>query len=175
MIGFKYRGVAAAVVALAAATAALPAMAWTDKIEPGQDINSACAFEPEANCDWAVRIGAQQPGIDMSYASMVAMRLDGANLAGANFTGAIIQLANLKAADLTGANLEGAHMHAVNLQGAKLADANLTRVNFLDADLSGADLRGARIDGAIFIAAKLDNVVWPDGRVCAVGSKGSCR
>jgi hypothetical protein len=31
------------------------------------------------------------------------------------------------------------------------------------------------MEGAILIAAKLDNATWTDGRVCAVGSKGECR
>ncbi|MCW8907096.1 MAG: pentapeptide repeat-containing protein [Sedimenticola sp.] len=154
---------------------AIEANAWRDDIETSGPIeNTTCKFEPRAQCSWAVRVGAQAPGVDMHEASMASMRLDNANLQGANLSRAILHLANLKGANLMLSNLESATLHAVNLQGANLMLANLKGANFLDADLSGANLRGANLDGAILIAAKLDNATWTDGRVCKAGSKGEC-
>lgn len=153
-----------------------PAVSWTDKdkIKDTAYVNTLCKFEPQAQCSWAVKIGAQVPGADLRESSMASMRLDGANLQGANLSRAILQLANLKDANLMMSNLKYAHMHAVNLQNANLMMANLQHANFLDADLSGANLQGANIQGAIFIQAKLDGATWIDGRVCATGSKGEC-
>jgi uncharacterized protein YjbI with pentapeptide repeats len=152
------------------------AAAWTepDKIMDTAYVNTTCKFEPEAQCSWAVRVGAQIPGVDMRDSSMASMRLDNANLQGANLSGSILHLANLKGANLMLANLEHASLHATNLQGANFMLANLKGANFLDADLSGANLRGANLQGAILIQAKLDNATWTDGRVCAAGSKGEC-
>jgi len=153
-----------------------PAMSWTEKekIKDTAYVNTLCKFEPQAQCSWAVKIGAQAPGADLHEASMASMRLDGANLQGANLTRAILQLANLKDANLMLSNLTHAHLHAVNLQNANLMMANLQNANLLDADLSGANLKGANIQGTIFIQAKLDGATWTDGRVCAAGSKGKC-
>ncbi|TVO71915.1 MAG: pentapeptide repeat-containing protein [Sedimenticola selenatireducens] len=154
---------------------AIEANAWRSDIETsGRIKNTTCKYEPEAQCSWAVRIGAQIPGVDMHEASMASMRLDNANLQGANLSRAVLHLANLQGANLMLSNLEHATLHAVNLQNANMMLANLKGANFLDADLSGANLRGANLEGAILIAAKLDGATWTDGRVCAAGSKGEC-
>ncbi|MCV6576407.1 MAG: pentapeptide repeat-containing protein [Cohaesibacter sp.] len=150
------------------------ALAWTDVIKPDQDVNMICEMTAGSQCTGAVRIEAQLEGKDLSYASMPTMRLDRANLRRANLFGTILQLSNLKEADLTLANLERAHLHAVNLQRANLSFTNLQKANFLDADLRGADLTGSNVTGAIFTAALLGGATWPDGRVCADHSVGTC-
>jgi uncharacterized protein YjbI with pentapeptide repeats len=169
-----YRYMIFAVPALIAASYMPLLYAWTDDIDSLIDVNTLCKFEPESQCTSAVRIGAEAPGVDMHNASMASMRLDGANLQGANLADAVLQLANLKGANLSLANLEGAHMHGVNLRNANLMLANLTRVNLMDADLTGANLRGANLNGAFFLKARLGNVIWTDGKVCAEGSVGEC-
>ncbi|MCT4654660.1 MAG: pentapeptide repeat-containing protein [Cohaesibacter sp.] len=151
------------------------ASAWTANIKPDQDVNTICELKAGSQCTGAVRIEAQLEGRDLSYASMPTMRLDRANLRRANLFGTILQLSNLKDADLTLANLERAHLHGVNLQGANMSFSNLQAANFLDADLRGANLTGANLEGAIFTQAKLGGVKWPDGRVCASHSVGSCK
>ncbi|WP_260292707.1 pentapeptide repeat-containing protein [Sedimenticola hydrogenitrophicus] len=175
MISHTLRTTVMGVTVALLSTYAIESNAWRKDIETSGPIeNTTCKFEPQAQCSWAVRIGAQIPGVDMHEASMASMRLDNANLQGANLSRAILHLANLQGANLMLSNLEHAALHAVNLQGANLMLANLKGANFLDADLSGANLRGANMEGAILIAAKLDNATWTDGRVCAVGSKGEC-
>ena len=149
--------------------------AWTKEIDKLKDVNMICEWKPESQCSWAVRIKANQPGVDMHGASMASMRLDQSNLQGANLEGAILQLASLEGANLMLANLRGAHLHGVNFRGANLSLADLSHANLLDADLSGANLRGARLEGAILIKARFDNAIWPDGRRCAVDSIGECR
>jgi uncharacterized protein YjbI with pentapeptide repeats len=149
--------------------------AWTDELDKLRDVNTLCKLEPEAQCSWAVRVGAQAPGVDMHNASMASMRLDNANFQGANLSNAILQLASFKGANLMLANMEGAHMHGVNFQKANLMLANLTNANLLDADFSNANLRGANLTGAILIKAKFDNAIWTDGRKCATDSIGECR
>ena len=175
MMSRKLRKTALGVTTALIASYAVEANAWRSDIETSGPIeNTTCKFEPQAQCSWAVKIGAEIPGVDMHEASMASMRLDNANLQGANLTRAILHLANLQNANLMLANLEHATLHAVNLQNANLMLANLKGANFLDADLSGANLRGANLEGAILIAAKLDGATWTDGRTCAAGSKGEC-
>jgi len=154
---------------------ATQAGAWTKEVEKLKDINTLCKFEPEAQCSWAIRIGAKAAGVDMHDSSMASMRLDNADLQGANLSGAILQLSSLEGANLMLANLEKAHMHGTNLRGANLMLANMIGVNLLDADLTGANLRGANLQGAIIIKARFDNATWTDGRICAADSVGECK
>lgn len=160
---------------IVAAGVAMGAQAWTNEIDKLKDVNTLCKFEPEAQCSWAVRIGAKAPGVDMHDASMASMRLDRADLQGANLSGVILQLSSLEGANLMLANLERAHMHGTNLRNANLMLANLTGVNLLDADLTGANLRGAKIEGVILMKARLDQATWTDGRICAADSVGECK
>ncbi|MCW9039791.1 MAG: pentapeptide repeat-containing protein [Rhodospirillales bacterium] len=171
-----FRGFLVATTLALATAAGGNAWAWSDTIQKdGKDVNTLCKYEPESQCSWAVRIGANIPGVDMNHASMASMRLDGANMEGANLEGAILQLSNLKGVNLKNGNLERAHLHGVNFQGADLSSANLKHTNLLDADLRGANLKGASLDGAILIKANLSSAIWTDGRICAEESIGECR
>ncbi|WP_188661055.1 pentapeptide repeat-containing protein [Terasakiella brassicae] len=154
---------------------ATSAQAWTDQIDPKNDINTRCKFEPEAQCTDAIRVGAQIEGVDMSYSSMPKMRLDGANMKRINLQGSNMEIINLKGADLTLANLSFSQLHAANLQNANLMLSNMTKALLVDADLRGANLQGANIQGAVFFQANLSNATWVDGRVCAEGSIGECK
>ena len=84
-------------------------------------------------------------GANLQDASLIAARLELANL-----QGAMLPKANLTGAVLHGANLEGTILPNANLAGAFLYDANLTK-----AVLSGADLRGAFLYNADFTNAYL--------------------
>lgn len=66
---------------------------------------------------------------------------------------------------LVGADLQGAELLGASLKAADLRYANLTSANLSQADLTGADITGAR----------LANAIWPDGRVCAARSVGTCQ
>ncbi|MCP4487379.1 MAG: pentapeptide repeat-containing protein [Gammaproteobacteria bacterium] len=148
--------------------------AWTDNITEGAHVNTVCKLEPEAQCSWAILVDVKAPGVDMHESSLASARLDNSDFQRANFANAILQLASLKGANLMLSNFENAHLHGVNLQNANLMLANLTGASLFDADLSGANLRGANLQGAILIKTKFDNATWVDGRICAVGSIGSC-
>ncbi len=170
----SHRYLLAVSVFIAASLISTPGFSWTDKTETLPDTNSLCKHEPEAQCTQAVRIGLQAPGIDWNRASLVQIRLDGANLQGANLSRAQLDLANMKGANLMLANMKGAHLHAVNLQDSNLTMANLSETNLLDADLRGANLRGANLQNAILIQANFSGATWSDGRVCAEKSIGEC-
>jgi hypothetical protein len=62
-----------------------------------------------------------------------------------------------------------------DLYGASLRWANLSGADLSGADLSGADLSGANLSGADLQGAKLSGATWTDGRVCKMGSIGTCR
>jgi len=151
------------------------AYAWTKEIDKLKDVNMICEWKPESQCSWAVRIGANQPGVDMHGASMASMRLDRANLQRANLAQAILQLASFEEANLMLANLRGAHLHGVNFRHADLRFADLRNANLLDADLSGANLLGANLQNAILTQARFDGAIWTDGRRCGKDSIGGCR
>lgn len=134
---------------------------------PGPDCRAAPA--PGVNWDNCFMDGVRLAGEDLRGARFYNARLTGADLgratlAGANFSYAIMNLADLAGADLEGARLIGASLRRADLRGARLDGANL----------SYADLTGASLEGASFEGAWLDHAIWPDGTVCAPGSRGRC-
>ena len=46
--------------------------------------------------------------------------------------------------------------------------------SFKGANLFEANLTGANITNAVFDEANLSNVIWVDGKKCALGSVGNC-
>lgn len=120
--------------------------------------------------------------MDLSGATMEAVRLRGvgfskATLTGANmqrsdvrnadFSGAILKEAKLAKADLTyakaskadftGAELPGAKLHGANLKDAVLKDADLTCATLDEADLRGVDLSKCKtLESASLSRAKYD-------------------
>ena len=124
--------------------------------------------------------GARMRNADLSGADMRGSQLGGAdiaytNLAGANLTGAEMSQASLVGANLRNADLSQAKLDGANLAYAVFQGANLTAANLNKADMSNADLKGAMITLAKLIETKLDNTIWIDGKVCAVGSVGVCK
>jgi uncharacterized protein YjbI with pentapeptide repeats len=117
-----------------------------------------------ANMSGADLRGASLAGADIAYTN-----LSNANLSGAELSQAILLGANMRNADLAGANLGGANLAYAIMQKADLTNIDLRESDLTNADLSGATLKTARIQGA-----KLDNAIWLDGKICAVGSIGKC-
>jgi len=107
---------------------------------------------------------------DLSKAALRNSRLTAARLAGADLAGSDLAYADLVGADLSNAQLQGAIVVGTNLRQANLSSANLE-----GADLSYADLTGATLDGAALKGTSLGNAIWPDGKVCARGSLGTCQ
>jgi len=115
-----------------------------------------------SGCD---KTGASLPRARLRGSNLIRVRLDGADLTGADFT-----YANLSRASLRGASLRQAAFVGSNLDKADLTGADLTGADLRYATLTGALLDGARLEGAV-----LDKAAWPDGRVCAEQSLGTCR
>jgi len=124
------------------------------------------------------------PKVNWSYCNLANRTLAGANLAeanldnavltGANLQDAVLPGANLSYANLDGANLHNAVLRGAQIKGAMLRKADLSRSLLENADMSYADLHGANLQGAALTGADLSRAIWTDGRVCAVGSVGSC-
>lgn len=130
-----------------------------------------CAAPARAGVNWSYcRLeGAALGGADLREAMLSNARLSRADLRGARLTGA-----DLAYADLASARLHGADLRRARLVGASLAGADLREADLSGADLSYADLTGAGLARARLTGARLDKAIWPDGRVCAVGSLGGC-
>lgn len=134
---------------------------------PAADCSAAAA--PRVN--WS---NCRMPGLMAEQAKLQGaharnMDLTGAHLVGADLVDTDLAYTQLKLADLRRADLSRAHLTGTGLQGADLRGARLS-----GADLSYADLSEARLEGAILDDVRLDNAIWPDGRVCQPGSIGQC-
>lgn len=81
---------------------------------------------------------------------------------------------NCPGADMRGGNLRGINLTGANLRGANLAGAQFPS-SATDADLSGANLTGAKVDYTAFYGTDFSGAIWIDGRVCADGSRGTCK
>ena len=127
---------------------------------------------------------ASGPRVNWSYCNLANRTLVGANLAEANLDNAVLTGANLQDAVLPNVNLRYANLDKTNLRnavlrgaqikGAMLRKADLSRSVLENADMSYADLDGANLQDAVLTGANLSRAIWVDGRVCAVGSVGSC-
>lgn len=113
---------------------------------------------------------ANLKGAYMEGINLVGVNLTGADLRGANLTNANLQSANLTGANL--ANLWGTNtcIENANLRDAILVDANLSYAILNNADLGGANLKGANLTDAhfhdvIWIGAKLEGTIMPDGLI----------
>ena len=127
-------------------------------------------------CNWADLHGKNMAGQDLTEMSFEAANLSGANLKGVKADRVVFQVANVNGANFSGADLQGATFFTGSALKANFAGANLKGVNFTRTNLAGADLKGAALDATtMFIHANLSGAIWPDGRVCADGSDGSCK
>ncbi len=134
---------------------------------PGAD----CAAAAAAGVNWSScgKDATQLAGAELSGAILRGTRVRGADLKGAHLTGA-----DLSYAEFGGSTLAYAQLGGSNLKGATLKGTDLSYADLAGADLSYADLSGARVGGARLNDAVLDNAIWTDGRICAVGSVGAC-
>ncbi|WP_165873540.1 pentapeptide repeat-containing protein [Parasulfuritortus cantonensis] len=129
-----------------------------------------------------VRDCAQPPGEGVAWAGCVKndSQLAGAVLRNANLAKVGLERADLSGADLSYANMNGADLRGANLRNAVLRGASLRQADLTGADISGADLdfavlTDARLEGVRMDATSLQQSTWPDGRVCAPASLGSCQ
>ena len=120
---------------------------------------------------------------DFSSSSLIAARLENANLSGSklhkanlltaairgtslqniDFRGHDLSSLDFRGADLRGCNLENQSFIGHDLSGANLADTNLNNVNFTsailtNANLSNSQLKGATLTGANFRSSNLNHV-----------------
>ncbi len=113
--------------------------------------------------------------LDAARADLTGAKIKNARLREINLLGAVLIRSDLAYSELIKARLSYADLTEASLKGANLKEADLAYANLTAADLSYSDLSGAVLGGAILEKAKLDNAMWPDGRVCGPGSIGTCR
>ena len=90
---------------------------------------------------------------DLRGVSLVAARLEHANLQGARLDGA-----NLRRAELTDANLAYASLEGAQLTNARLMQTNAPQSRWLGSNLVGADFTQAVLDAADFSKARLNRI-----------------
>ena len=126
---------------------------------PAQKVNwSNCSLQCVAVKD------VQMQGATLKNANLTGARFTNVNLSGADMSYAIFSLANMRGSDLS-----NSHMIGVNFRNADLSHVDLSSSNLAYANFSGARLVGTNFSNAI-----LEKAIWFDGRMCAVGSVGSC-
>ena len=120
-----------------------------------------------------------KPNVNWRSCDKQGIWLEGANLSGANlafihFNSTVLKKANLSSANLTGADLSYASLIEADLSSSNLQQANLSNADLQGVNLRNADMREANLTAVALAGAKLDNAVWPDGKICASGSTGQC-
>lgn len=132
-----------------------------------------------AQCDAVVSMGVNwshcnKAGLQSLNANMSNAILNSTNLQGANLFGSNMSAADLSYADLSRANLSFVDFQNAQLKGANLRSADLSKANFTNADLSYANIQDANLHEVVFSGAKLDHVIWVNGKKCLPGSVGKC-
>jgi len=148
----------------------------------GVDLSSAVLAR--ADLSDAKLDGARMSGANLGHARLLwvsapsGVDLSDAILHGADLRGAALPNSNLAKADLTEARFEETDFSKVNaegmtlikssLVGVRLVGANLSGANLIEVELKGVDLTGAMLEravllccnaeGAVFVAARLDNL-----------------
>ena len=131
-----------------------------------------CDAPPSRGIDWShcEKSGITLEGMDLSTSRLIGIAMSGARLMGVRLVDSDLSYADLQGADLRSADLSGARLVGVNLRDSDLRGSRLQGANLLYADL-----RGALVDDGAFLDAELGQAIWLDGRLCAAGSRGTCR
>ncbi len=139
---------------------------------PDDPASVDCRAAPKPGVNWShcQLSAAQHLKVNLDVANLNSTNLQGANLFGSTFV-----QADLSYADLSNSNMSLADLSMSRLIGANLRGADLTKANLSYADLSYANLQGANIKQINLKRTILDDAIWIDGRVCAVGSIGHCQ
>jgi hypothetical protein len=164
------RGPTPWLLAAAATLGAILLLFWAmDRGEPASP--PACHLPPAPEVNWSY---CRMPGLDLRGVDLRRALLRSTDLLGTRLDDARLADADLSYADLQRARLDRADLRGATLTGAALQNAVLTDARLDDADLSFANLTGATIAGAALAGAVLDRAIWIDGRICAIGSTGTC-
>ncbi|CAN7202234.1 pentapeptide repeat-containing protein [Brevundimonas sp. LjRoot202] len=127
-----------AVVILATATAALPAVAQN----AGQIAR--------------VRGGASCAGCNLFQGDLSGLQARGLNLNGARLRQANLSLAVMNRTRFSNADLRDVDAYGGVFSGSSFAGANLTNASFVGAYLDGANFSGATLSGTNFAGASLE-------------------
>jgi len=127
-----------AVVILAIATAALPAVAQN----AGQIAR--------------VRGGASCAGCNLFQGDLSGLQARGLNLNGARLRQANLSLAVMNRTRFSNADLRDVDAYGGVFSGSSFAGANLTNASFVGAYLDGANFSGATLSGTNFAGASLE-------------------
>lgn len=154
----------------AAVVAAVLVLAWSmDRVDPGSAPDCHLPPAPEVNWSYCRMLGLDLRGVDLRRANLRNTDLLGTRLDGALLAEADLRYADLRRVRLDDADLREAVLTGATLQGAVLAGADLRAADLSYANLLGADLGESRLEGAV-----LDRAIWTDGRICVIGSIGTC-
>jgi len=104
----------------------------------------------------AILNGAHLADTNLYLSSLIAVRLDSANLSGADLSRSYLWHANLSCTNLNNANLHLASLVSANLSGASLVSANLADANLLSANFDSVNFTRARLDSADITGARLN-------------------
>jgi len=104
----------------------------------------------------AILNGAHLADTNLYLSSLIAVRLDSANLSGADLSRSYLWHANLSCTNLNNANLHLASLVSANLSGASLVSANLSDANLLSANFDSVNFTRARLDSADITGARLN-------------------
>lgn len=113
--------------------------------------------------------GADLRGADLTHAYFAKGSLVGAMLDGANLTRARGPRANLSRASLLHVDADGADFSNTNLRGANLTEAQAVGADFQDADLTDANLENADLTDA-----NLENAHLAGARLTGARLMGAC-
>ena len=128
-------------------------------VEPWNRWRAASAVMPQLEGASLIEVkltGADLRGADLRHALLMGADLTGADLSGARLDGANLMGTRITQARLDGASLAGAILQGVDWVGAKLAGLDLSRANLSGANLNAADLTGTTLDDALAAPVRLD-------------------
>ena len=124
--------------------------------------------------------GTYIPNATLSFTGFIKVIFDksimmNTSLTNGNFPESSFYRANLYEANLEGGNFEKTNFESANLTRVNFKGASLIEAVFKNSNLFESDFTGANILNANFEGANLNNVIWIDGKKCALGSIGKCK
>ena len=145
-----------------------------DSLADGRDYTN-CRFSDGQDLQ-----GSYLPYSILSFAGFIQVNFDksimmNSILAFGTFSESSFIRANLYESNLQGANFEKTNFTSANLTRANFQGASLIEANFKDSNLFEANFTAANITNANFEGSNLNNVIWIDGKKCALGSIGECK
>ena len=142
---------------------------------PGNEVDwNKCNFAENQEWSGISLAGAQMEAVNLSFSNLEKSQINNANMISGNFVFTNFSNSNLFSSNMQYANCNNANFDNSNLAKVNFEGANLFMASFKGANLFEVNLTGANITNAVFEEANLSNVIWVDGKKCALGSVGQC-